>query len=170
MSRLSILMVATLSCGMVLSAAAQGRSDEAFARKAVAGGQAEVECAVLAVQRASSADVKTLAHRIETDHKRSGDELLALATAKGLNIDPKPTPAQLGTKEKLGKLEGAAFDRAYIDYMVEDHQKDIEEFEKQAASGSDPELKAFAAKVLPALKEHLKMATDLKRALAGSPQ
>ena len=58
----------------------------------------------------------------------------------------------------MQKLSGAEFDRAYMDHMVKDHKKDIAEFRKQASSGKDPEIKAFAAKSLPTLQEHLKMA------------
>jgi putative membrane protein len=42
--------------------------------------------------------------------------------------------------------------------MIEDHQKDIADFEQEAASGKDPALKAFAEKYLPVLKHHLQMA------------
>ena len=52
----------------------------------------------------------------------------------------------------------AEFDRAYMDHMVKDHKKDVAEFKTQAESGKDPQIKAFAAKTLPTLQEHLKLA------------
>lgn len=48
--------------------------------------------------------------------------------------------------------------------MLSDHKKDVSEFEKQSTRGTDPDLKAFAAKTLPTLQEHLQMA----RALPGN--
>ncbi len=144
--------------------------DEAFARKVAAGGQAEVELAVVAQQKGTNEHVKHVAQRIETDHKKANDELLAIASRKGLNIDPKPTADQVEVKLRLGKLSGAEFDRAYIDAMIKDHQKDVKEFERQATNGSDPELKGFAAKTLPVLKEHLKIAQDAQRALTSTSQ
>lgn len=79
-------------------------------------------------------------------------------------------PEHASAKDKLEKLSGAQFDRAYLDQMAKDHQKTIKEFERQSTMGTDPQLKAFAAKVLPDLKEHLKMTQDAKRALTSTSQ
>jgi putative membrane protein len=59
---------------------------------------------------------------------------------------------------KLEKLQGAAFDKAYMDDMVKDHKKDVKDFQKQSKSAKDPEVKNFAAQTLPTLQEHLQMA------------
>lgn len=142
--------------------------DETFARKAAAAGQAEVELAMLAQQKATNEHVKHTAEKIESDHKKANDELMAVVSKKNLNIDPKPTADQIKTKQRLEKLSGAEFDRAFIDVMIKDHQKAIKDFERQATSGADPELKAVAAKCLPDLKEHLKMAQDAQRGLTST--
>lgn len=144
--------------------------DEAFTRKAAAAGQAEVELGMVAQQKGSNEHVKHLAQRIEADHKKANDELMAIASKKNLNIDPKPTADQIKTKQKLEKLSGAEFDRGFLDVMIKDHQKAITDFERQATNGADPELKAFAAKVLPDLKEHLKMSQDAQRGLTSTSQ
>lgn len=149
---------------------AQAATDEAFARKAAAGGQAEVELAALAQEKTSNNQVKMLAQRIATDHKKANDELMSITKTRRMDIDPKPTAEQAATKAKLEKLSGAQFDRAYVDQMEKDHQKTIKEFEQQATMGADPQLKAFASKVLPDLKAHLKMTTDAKRALTSTSQ
>lgn len=60
--------------------------------------------------------------------------------------------------ERLGKLSGNDFDKAYMKHMVDDHKKDVSEFEKASRSAKDPEVKAFAAKTLPTLKAHLQQA------------
>ena len=62
---------------------------------------------------------------------------------------------------KLSAMSGAEFDRAYMNMMVSDHNKDVAEFEKESTKGGDPDLKAFAAKTLPTLKEHQQMAKAL---------
>jgi putative membrane protein len=67
---------------------------------------------------------------------------------------------------KLEKLDGAAFDRAYVDDQIRDHDKTIALFEREVKSGKDPELKAFAEKTLPTLKEHRSMVQELKTKLA----
>jgi putative membrane protein len=145
-------------------------TDEAFARKAAASGEAEVECAVLAQQKATNERVKHLAQKIEADHKKANDELMSIANKKNLSIDAKPTADQTKTKQRLEKLSGAEFDRAYLEQMVKDHQKAISEFERQSSNGADPELKAFAAKTLPDLKEHLRMTQEAQRALTSTSQ
>jgi putative membrane protein len=149
---------------------AQAGTDEAFARKAAAGGQAEVELAALAQQKTSNDQVKMLAQRIATDHKKANDELMSITKTRRIDIDPKPTAEQAAMKAKLEKLSGAQFDRAYVDQMEKDHQKTIKEFERQATMGVDPQLKAFASKVLPDLKAHLKMTMNAKRALTSTSQ
>ena len=63
---------------------------------------------------------------------------------------------------------GNAFDRGFIDAQVKAHQEAIALFEKQANSGSDSELKAFAQKQLPGLRNHLKQAQDLQAKLPST--
>ncbi|MBI3653058.1 MAG: DUF4142 domain-containing protein [Acidobacteria bacterium] len=72
--------------------------------------------------------------------------------------------------EKLAKLSGADFDREYMKYMVEDHVKDVAMFEKEAKTGKDADIKAFAEKTLPTLKEHLQMARDTNAKVSGKPK
>jgi putative membrane protein len=57
------------------------------------------------------------------------------------------------------------FDRGYAEHLVTEHEKTIALFETESTSGSDAELKAFATKTLPTLKEHLKAAQDIKAKL-----
>jgi putative membrane protein len=52
--------------------------------------------------------------------------------------------------------------------MVSDHKEDVAEFEKEAKSGKDADVKAFAAKTLPTLKEHLEMALKAQRAVGAA--
>ena len=79
-------------------------------------------------------------------------------------------PAELNSKhqkdvDQLQKKQGAEFDRAYMDHMVEDHRKDVSDFRKEANAGKDPDIKAFAAKTLPTLEEHLQMAESIQAAV-----
>jgi putative membrane protein len=63
----------------------------------------------------------------------------------------------------LQNRKGAAFDKAYMTMMVQDHQKDIQEFEKASNNLSDGEAKAFATRTLPVLKAHLDSATAINK-------
>ena len=97
------------------------------------------------------------------DHSKAGDELKAIASRKHFTW-PTGLPADaVALRDKLSKLSGAAFDRAYIDAMVSGHRDVLGVMKTEAESGTDPELKAFAAKHLPHLQEHLKMAQALDK-------
>ena len=133
-------------------------ADKAFVEKAAVGGMAEVQMGKMAQQKGSSDQVKQFGSRMVEDHSKANDELKQIASGKGLQLPSAPDAHDQQEMARMQKLSGAEFDRAYMDHMVKDHKKDIAEFKKQASSGKDPEIKAFAAKTLPTLQEHLKMA------------
>ena len=62
-------------------------------------------------------------------------------------------------------MTGADFDKAYMSDMVSDHKEDISDFKKEANGGKDADIKAFAAKTLPTLEDHLKMAQQTNDAV-----
>jgi putative membrane protein len=64
--------------------------------------------------------------------------------------------------DRLSKLHGAAFDKAYMRDMVADHKKDIADFQKEANSGQDPDVKNWASTTLPTLQQHLQLAQSTK--------
>ena len=70
--------------------------------------------------------------------------------------------------DRVSKLSGAAFDREYMKHMVADHKKDVSDFQKQARSGKDAEVKAYAAKTLRTLQDHLRMAQTLDATVGKS--
>jgi putative membrane protein len=148
--------------GLVLIAApglaAVSSAEKKFATDAAQGGLAEVELGQLALQKGTSPQVKQFAQRMVTDHSQANSELMQLGKSENLDL-----PAQVDAKEKsemdrLRGMSGSAFDAAYMQHMVQDHQKDVADFTKQAQSGSDPGLKSFAQKYLPVLQQHLQMA------------
>jgi putative membrane protein len=134
--------------------------DRAFAEKAAMGGAAEVQSGRMAEQKGVNTQVKQFGARMAQDHAKAGDELKRIAAGKGLTLPQAPNPDDKREMDKLAKLTGADFDRAYMSHMVADHKKDIAEFEKEASSGQDADIKAFAAKTLPTLREHLKLAVS----------
>jgi len=140
------------------SATGLSAADREFAMKAAKDGQAEVQLANMAEKKATGEKARSLATTLRTDHDRANAELMEIARRKGLNLDSAPTDEQKQTTDKLSSLTGAAFDREYAEGMVKDHHKAIELFERESRDGQDADLKAFATKVLPTLREHLQMA------------
>lgn len=134
--------------------------DGAFVNKAAMGGLAEVQYGNLALQKAQSADVKSFAQKMVTDHGAANQELQALASTKGMTLPTELTGTHKAGYDHLNMLSGAEFDKAYMQHMVADHQTDIAEFEKAASSATDSELKAFASKTLPILQQHKQLADE----------
>lgn len=139
--------------------------DQEFMNKAAQGGMAEVMLGQTASSKGTSPDVKNFGNRMVSDHGKANDELKQLAQTKGVTL---PTDVDVESKkmaDKLSKLSGKDFDKEYMSGMVEDHEKDVKEFEKASKDAKDPDLKAWAAKTLPTLQDHLKMAKDTKAKL-----
>ena len=135
-------------------------ADQAFARKAAEGGATQVALAELAQQKGHSETVKRAAARIQADHVRANQMLVVLAAQKGWHLPSTPGSEGEESRSRLEKLSGTAFDQAYLEAMMRDHETDIPAFEQEAAHGSDADLKRFAADTLPALREHLALVTE----------
>src|SRR5688572_559164 len=138
------------------------RADVGFVTEAGHDGHAEVELGKLAQKNGSSAAVKEFGQKMVTDHSKAGAELAAIA--KKLNITPPSGPGDKhkAVYKKLAALKGDKFDSEYAQHMVDDHEKAVTVFQKQEKHGEAKELRDFAAKTLPTLEEHLKMARALK--------
>jgi len=136
--------------------------DAGFVEKASAAGLAEVNAGRLAAKHASSPEVKEFAEKMVKDHTKANKELISLANKRGFKVARTMDERHKEMSEKMMKLSGAEFDRTYMTSQVKDHEMAVDLFEKQSKSGRDEELKAWAAKTLPDLKEHLKMAKEIK--------
>jgi putative membrane protein len=143
------------------------RGDEKFMKDAAVGGMTEVKLGQLAEQKASSDAVKQFGKRMATDHGKANDELKQLASQKGVALPMDLDRGHQGLYDKLAKLNGADFDRAYMKEMVKDHDKDVKAFRKEADSGKDPDLKSWASKTLPTLQEHQQQAKQVNASVQG---
>lgn len=140
-------------------------ADQKFIMEAAKGGMAEVELGKLAADKASSDQVKQFGQRMVTDHGKANDELKSIAGGKNITLPSDLDAKDKALRDRLSKLSGAQFDRAYMQAMVRDHRKDVNEFKRESTSGKDADVKAFASKTLPTLEEHLKLAQDANRAV-----
>lgn len=137
------------------------QDDAGFMVKAASGGMMEVELGRLAQQKASSQRVKEFGQMMVNDHSKANEELKALAAKKNIVLPSTPGDEAQEHISDLTKLSGAEFDKKYMKLMTKDHQEDVSLFEKAAEDAKDPEVKAFAAKTLPVLKNHHQMAEQL---------
>jgi putative membrane protein len=131
------------------------KDDAKFAVAAANGGMAEVELGKLAQEKAATAKVKDFGAMMVSDHSKANEEMKALAKSKGITLPVAIDNDEQKLKDDLSAKSGADFDKAYVSNMIDDHKKDIKEFEDAAKNCKDADLKAFAAKTLPTLKMHL---------------
>lgn len=151
--------------------AAQGTptaADAMFIRTAAIDGMAEVEHGRLAAQHATHDEVKQFGQRMVDDHSKAGDEVKGMASQKNVTLPTELDPKHKAMQDKLSKMNGTAFDRAYMAHMVAAHQQAVTLFQKEASSGKDAEAKAWAAKTLPTLREHLKTARSINAKVTGA--
>jgi putative membrane protein len=165
---IAILVVIALALGSPATHA-QEMTDQQFVSLAAMGGLAEVQLGRLATERARRGSVQQFGERMVLDHGAMNAELARLADRKVIAMPIALDDAHQQTKERLARLSGQDFDRAYMQEMVADHTKDIAHFEHQAQRGIDPELKAFAAAALPVLRRHLEMARAVNTQVVLGP-
>jgi putative membrane protein len=136
-------------------------SDREFAETAAKTGMAEVQLATNVSARAQTQEVRSFAQRMITDHNRSNQELATLGATKGIDPPADIDPDKKTLDTKLSGLTGPELDRTYMQAMVDDHAAAVSRFESAAAQLTDPDLKAWAAKTLPVLQEHHRMAQEI---------
>src|SRR6266446_5053129 len=127
--------------------------DKTFMKKAAKGGTMEVWMGNLAEKNGQSDDVKSFGKRMVTDHSKANDELKSIAAQKGVTLPGK---------EPTLKWDS---DKVYVNMMVKDHEKDLAEFQEEAKTGSDPEVKKFAEDTAKVVQEHLDLAKETQSKL-----
>ena len=152
------------------SAGGLAASDRKFVMEVARGGMAEVELGKMAAEKGASDAVKQFGKRMADDHGKAAEELKQIAQQKGLTLPADLDPKHKQLRDRLAKLNGAEFDKAYANEMVKDHKKDVADFRREAKGAKDPDLKAWAGKTLPTLEEHLKQAQDMQAQVKSAPR
>ncbi|MFB2878479.1 DUF4142 domain-containing protein [Floridanema aerugineum] len=142
-------------------------SDRLFMNRAAQGNLAEIRLSQLALQRASSNDVKQYAQQMIDQHRQANNQLMQLAGQKGVTL-PRQLDAQHQQIERqLQGLSGASFARAYMRAMVNDHAQTVALFQRQTQQGQDQDVVTYASTFLPAIQQHYAMANSMIRDLAN---
>jgi putative membrane protein len=144
--------------------AALGDDDSKFLEKAASADMLEVESGRLAAQKATNPQLKRFGQKMAADHAQATGKLRALAARKGVAL---PSVMSDDHQKKLAKLReekaGEDFDARFRDLMVDSHEDAVSLFEHTAKDGKDPDVRAFAAKMLPKLQQHQAAANALPR-------
>ncbi len=158
---------AVLGAMFIIAAALNSYTEAAgnqygFVTTAGQAGMAEIALANMALAKSQSEDVRQFAQMMIADHTKAGAELRAMAARKNYDFPAEPSAAQKTSADTMAGLSGAAFDKAYIQTAITDHQAAVSLFETEARSGADADVKAWAAATLPAISAHLQKAQALE--------
>jgi putative membrane protein len=160
---LSVGLAAVLACA-ASGAWAQDKPDKAsqkFLKNAIEGNLAEIEMGKLAQHKAQNDAVKSFGQTLVTDHGSANQKASSIAQQMNVTPPSEPNRKQKNEYQRLSKLSGDKFDKAFAKHMVTDHKKDISAFEKEAkkndAAGQ------FAKDTLPTLRKHLETAQSLDK-------
>ena len=142
-------------------------TDAGFVTKAASSGMHEVELGRIAQENAANGEIKKFGERMVTDHGKANKDLMDAAKKANIPVPDKMLDEHVKHIDRFKKLKGSEFDQAYIKHMVESHTKGSALFERASKEARDPGLKAFAAKTLPTIKEHLELAQKLEKTTGG---
>lgn len=148
-------------------------TDPQIAAIVVAANQVDIDAGQQAIKKAKNPEVKKFAQQMVTDHTAVNKAAVDLVTK--LKVTPEPTDASKALTDggasklaALAKLDGDAFDKAYVDNEVAYHKAVIGVLNSQLIpSASNDELKSTLVGVKPAFDAHLKHAEQVQAALAG---
>jgi putative membrane protein len=143
------------------------RGDTRFLEHVARDSQAEIELGRLAAERGGSDAVKQFGDRMVKDHSQAANELKQLAQQKGITLSEQADRKHSRAVDRLSKLSGAEFDRAFVKDMVKDHEKAVSSFRREAQRAKDADVKQWASKTLPTLEDHLKSAQSLQATVAA---
>lgn len=154
------------------NALAQAPSDAQIASIVVTANQVDIDAGKLAESKGSNAEVKAFGKQMVTDHSGVNKQAVALVTK--LKVTPEDNATSKSLKaggvdnvRNLEKLNGAAFDRAYVDHEVAYHQQVLDAIDKTLIpSAQNAELKSLLVSVRPAFVAHLEHAKSLQATLA----
>lgn len=131
------------------------KGDVEFAQTAAMGGMMEVQLGELAEKQGENPKIKEFGKMMVTDHSKVNDKLKSIAAKQSIEL-PKALDEKHQKKvDKLAKLQGAEFDKAYAEAMTKAHEKDLKLFQKEAKKGDDAELKAFALETSTVIQQRL---------------
>ncbi len=146
-------------------AACGAPSTPEFVQKAAMSDMYEVEAGKIAAAKGQSDAVKKFGQHMVEAHSETTAELKGIVQAEKIDVD---LPAKLDEKhqhmiEDLNAAHDADFDKTYAKQQVSGHEKAVDLFESYAQKGDDAVVKAFAAKTLPVIKQHLAEAERLSQ-------
>ena len=152
------------SVALAQPAGTSAPSAQEFVNKVAISDMFEIQSSQLALSKQADSDTKPFAEKMVQDHQKTSSELKGLVEGSMVKLT-LPTSLDAEHQKMLNELNaksGKDFDQTYDQIQVKAHREAVALFEAYSKSGEDSELKTWAGKTLPHLKEHLSMAEKLK--------
>jgi putative membrane protein len=143
------------------SSQADVRADRKFIREVAADNMLEISLGELAAQRAQNVNVKRFAQRIVADHRRQQDAWMSMVARNDQEMTPGMGKNHRKKLEKLQKVSGREFDRAFMTQMVQDHKDYIDYFEREGRSAHSSQVRQLVERDLPGMKNHFTQAKQI---------
>lgn len=150
---------------------ASGLDTTDFIRQAVQDNIADVEAGRIAQSsQTAPQSVQELGRRITQDSIQWNGELAKLAQANNVPITNQLVPQDRQALDQLSQMQGDAFTREYLRYVISDLEQDVRMYQQAAQSAQDQQVQQFAQATLPKLQEHLTTARTVYDAqVAATP-
>jgi putative membrane protein len=162
MNRSTLLAGSILLAAALAPLSAHADSPRTFLRNALMGDNAEIMLGNLAADRGRSPGVRDFGRTLVKDHTQARNEVLDTGRRFGIRPTREIKPEARETRDHLAGLRGRDFDREFVAHMIDDHRRDIDEFRDEAREHHGP-VSDLAARQLPTLREHLRIARSLDR-------
>jgi putative membrane protein len=149
------------------SSSTSANADQDFIANAAKGNRAEVTLGKMVASKTKDPSVRQFAQQMVKDHTTALNELTQLAQSKNITLPEGMPDDASDLQSKLSSAKGKTFDKDYMDAMVDDHKKDVSEFQEASQTAKDPDVKQWAAKTLPTLQAHLQKAEQIDAKVGG---
>src|SRR5262245_39516500 len=143
-------------------------AEREFLLQVARGNDHELRLAEMARDKSQRNEVRELATRISQDHFQMSRELRRFAASKGVDLAQTPSGHPDPQLEWLSKVSPAQFDQEFVKALVKDHENDVAQFRRMSTQAQDQEVRAWTAKMLPTLEDHLRAAKRIETNLVGS--
>lgn len=167
---MSTIWTCTVICGSVFvgglllaQSTKVSAADRAFLKMAAESDMREAHLGQMAEAQASAETVKTFGKTLDQDHTESYRALEQVASSTAQSI---PKGIDVARDKSIGQLmhsKGKSFDRDFVRHEIQDHEKAIAAFKREADKGENPQIKSYAQQTLPTLEKHLHQAESLAK-------
>lgn len=149
----------------VYATGAESPVNNPFVTAVVETGLFEIAAGELAQANTSNAAVHTFGYLMITNHEELARELEPIAHKMNIEVPRSMGTANQQMLDQLKALKGAAFDKAYLAHMVQGHEQAVQLFDKERKSSPPNDLTRWAARTVPVIREHLRLAKELQASL-----